>query len=174
METNELDNIGKKELFKQLKDKCKSRAKRDNYIILIFLVIVILFIGYFIIYKNGAKDIGLMVLVPIVLELGWIVLFNCRYQKRVDGIASPDQLLYEYDKNKRIVRYSSTVCWILMIIAGFIIAIVRDDDASWASAISIMIAGVVMSLMEYSGINTRAKEKEQEFREQLQELVDNK
>ena len=176
METKELDDLNREELFEMLKGKYKSGVKRSMYMGLIFLIIAIaclIFLGQ----RIDFKDISLLLWVVIGCDCVWLILYQYRSQKIIDSIVTPERLLHEFDKNNRITKISRIVMWVALVVTCFIIAIFKGDMGSWALAIAFALSGLMVYITDCGNIGgqtRRAREREEEFREQLQELVDKK
>ena len=173
MESKESDNRNREELFEMLKGKCKSRAKRTICLWLIFLIIAIA-IFFFFGQRIDVKEISFMPWAVIGIGVGWFILYAYRFLKRLDDIDTPERLLREFDKNSRNTRLGGIVMWIVLTCTCFIIALVKSDVYSWTSAIGIAFSGLIVYLMDKSNLDgqvRRAKERDEEFREQLRELT---
>ena len=176
METKELDNLNREELFEMLKGKYKKGVKRSIYMGLILLIIAIAFLILFG-QRGDFKDLSLLLWVVIGCGCVWFVLYQYRLQKTLDSIVTPERLLHEFDKNNRITKIGGIVMWVAIVATCFIIAVFKGDMSSWASAIGIALAGLMVYLMDSGntgGQTRRARERNEEFREQLQELADKK
>lgn len=176
METEELDNLNRNELFDELKGKCKKRSVRVIYeglITLLLLILVFVFIApqpsqYII------EDYFFIIFIAVGCAVfGWSFLYNYRFKKNIDMIDTPDQLLCEYEKITRNDKIGAIVLWILVIVGTLIIAIIKADMNSLRGSLWIIFAAIIMYLMYRSGIN-RFYRRENEILEQLRELVDKK
>ena len=106
METKELDNLNKDELFKVIKDKCKSRSQLSFYceLLLLFLIVVsIIYTGIRGVLSLNDIDgiVSFLLLVLLGCAVGWSVLYNYRFIKKTDIIDTPEQILYCYEKKTK-------------------------------------------------------------------------
>ena len=103
METKELENLNKDELFKVIKDKCKSRSQLSFYcgLLLLFLIVVsIIYTGIRGVLSLNDIDgiVSFLFFVLLGCAVGWSVLCNYRFIKKTDMIDTPEQLWYSYEK----------------------------------------------------------------------------
>ena len=106
METTELGNLNRGELFEELKDKCKSRSQLSFYcgLLLLFLIVVaIIYTGLRGVFSLNDIDgiISFLLIVLLGCAVGWSVLYNYRFIKKTDIIDTPEQLLYCYEKKTK-------------------------------------------------------------------------
>ena len=111
METKELDNLNRGELFKELKGKCKSRTKIGLYgwLALLFLLLLLVFLEVNISYKLNQnlqhREITLYIEEALfICAFCWYSLNNYRFLQKIDGLDSPDQLLHFYEKKLKNER----------------------------------------------------------------------
>lgn len=171
METETTDNLNRDELFETLKDKCKTKVKRSIPFGIMFLILAVCLI----LFWSHIKGIS-WYWVAIGCWAVWFVLSNYWYQKKIEATDTPDQLLCEFDKNNRTNRIGTIVLWFVLIGIALIIAIVNADLSSWMSVFVIVGAGLVTYLMYNSESSQmrKAKERDEAFREQLQDLIEKK
>ncbi len=176
METKELDNLGRTELFEMLKGKCKSRAKRYFYGILIIVALIIVLLLILLPKPNihHIEDCLPFTFWTLICCLGiWAALSYYLFYKRVESIDSPERLLNDFNKTTRKDMILGIVAWIALIANELIIAFIKQDMSSWSSTLGIVFTGFIVFLMYKSGYN-RPYRKDEEIREQLRELIENK
>ena len=124
METNTLNNENRRELFEELKGKCKSIVKRDLYgvIVLILVIPLLFFTGQ----KLGdPKNIIYFILwIAIFCFWGWSLLYDYRSLKNFDSLDTPERLLHWFEKVHRyrmITWFVGGICifGIMLVGAGF-------------------------------------------------------
>lgn len=116
METKELDNLNSDELFKVLKGRCKSILKRDLYGDIIILALVILLLAFTWQKLDDRKEFSyFMFWIPFVCFWGWLMLNDFRFLKKVDSFASPNRLLYCFEKKHRY----RMMAWLVACIFSF-------------------------------------------------------
>ena len=94
METNDLGGINQDELFEEIKDKCKSRAKGSIYITLIILIMAIAYLIYLGQRLYDTKHIISFILWFIFgCIAGGIALHNYWFKKKIDNLNTPNQVL---------------------------------------------------------------------------------
>lgn len=113
MKPEEFDSFSKDE-FNAIKDKCKSRARFYFYLglALMAFIILILFmvVGY--LYYRGIPDLQRRQIVSFILlgvmfcAVFWLMLNNYRFLRKSDGLDTPGQLLYWFEKKIRNDRKS--------------------------------------------------------------------
>ena len=124
METKELDNLSRDELFEMLKANCKSNTRVNFLFILIalfFLILVLIwcrpaFFKASIIYH-------ILFLTVFGCMVGFSIMYNYRLHKRIDTIETPDQLLNLLESKQRFENIQGFVAFLLLIVydivAGF-------------------------------------------------------
>lgn len=101
METKQISNLSRTELFEALKEKCKSNAKRDIYsglTALIIALVVFLFHNWQI--QDDTKSNIYILWIVIVCLSGWTVLHNYLLLSRIDNLNTPDKLLSHIEKKQ--------------------------------------------------------------------------
>ncbi len=174
METKEFDDLSRDELFEELKDKCKSRAKRYFYgISIIFILIIVLLL--ILLPKpdvHHIEDCLPFIFWTLICCLAiWSALSYYLFYKRVESIDSPERLLNDFNKTTRKDMILGIIGWIALIANALIIAFIKQDMSSWSSTLGIVFAGFIVFLMYKSGYN-RPYRKDEEIREQLRELIE--
>lgn len=168
METKELDNLSRTELFEELKGKCKSNAKRDFYGGLLLLILAILYLLYPI--RESPDETISMIYYIFWTVMGcasaWEALYNYRLLKKIDNLDTPDELLYRFEKKHRYNIIIFIAAWIILFIY---IAMTGFDYVYLAIWI---VATVVILFCFYKNHGWYGNEKE--IIKQLQELVDKK
>lgn len=162
METKELDSQQRVELFKELKDKCKSNVKRDLYI---WLACCILLIPLFF---TVIRLEFFIFLIAILCLGGWYSLFNFRLLKQFDNFDTPERLLYMFEKRHRFDLILSLVSSIGIVGIYFL-----TYGLSFWSYLSAAFFIVIVAVIYYSGGPLTYK-KDTNIIEQLRELVDKK
>ena len=169
METQELENLNRKELFEELKDKCKSIVKRDLYgVIVLILVIPLLF---FTLQKLGDPKniIYFMLWITIFCFGGWSLLYDYRSLKNFDSLDTPERLLHWFEK---VHRYRM-ITWFVGGIFLFVIFIVDAWFNIWA-IMGVALAVGIMALLFYYSDGPWWYRKDMDIIEQLRELVEKK
>ena len=167
METKDLDGINRDDLFEEIKDKCKSRAKGSIYVTLIILIMAIAYLIYLGQRLYDTKDIVSFILWFIFgcIAIG-VDLCNYRFKKKIDTPNTPNQVLSWFKKNLRIEIISGIVAWLILIgdsiVSGPIFTIIET-----------VAAFVVVALLTFYGYG-RWNRRDTEIIEQLQELAENK
>ena len=169
METETTDNQNREELFETLKGKCITKVKRSIPFGIMFLIIAVCLI----LFWSHIKGISWFWM-AIGCWAVWFVLSNYWYQKKIEGIDTPDQLLCEFDKNNRTNRIGTIVLWFVLMGIALIIAIVNADLSSWMAVFVFVGTGIAGYLMNESSQMRKAKERDEEFREQLEDLIEKK
>ena len=167
METNTLNNENRRELFEELKGKCKSIVKRDLYgFIVLILVIPLLF---FTLQKLGdPKNIIYFMLWITIFCFGvWSLLYDYRSLKNFDSLDTPERLLHWFEK---VHRYRM-ITWFVGGIFLFVIFIVDSWFDIWA-IMGVALAIGIMALLFYSSDGPWWYRKDMDIIEQLRELVE--
>ena len=170
METQELENLNRTDLFEELKDKCKSIVKRDLYCGLVawFLVILLLIFAGVRLYnpKNMLYTILWIVLVSLAVGL---FLYDCWFLKKVGNFDTPDRLLYCFEKKHRY----NLIAWLFSLV--FIIGIpFVGRGIDYGLIIGMAIATVITVIIMYYSGGPLWYRKEKDIIEQLRELTDKK
>ena len=186
MERMELDNHSNNTLFEEIKDKCKSRTKVNIYSGLAVILFLILMIILGINYNQGIHNlrhiqiVSTVILVCLSLVVVWLILNNFRFLRKVDGLDTPEQLLYWYKKkitNERLLYFIS-VCALLcdQIYSSF--SYCREDPTFLIVSLPLAIAVIAfISAYWYRGLKDETFKfyrKDVEILEQLQELTEKK
>ena len=167
MEIKDFDGINRDDLFEEIKDKCKSRAKGSIYVTLIILIMAIAYLIYLGQRLYDTKDIVSFILWFIFgCIAGGVALCNYRFKKRIDNPNTPNQVLSWYKKNLSIEIITGIVAWLILIgdsiVNGPIFAIIET-----------VAAFVVVTLLTFYGYG-RWSRRNKEIIEQLQELAEKK
>lgn len=169
METNTLNNENRKELFEELKGKCKSMLKRDLYgfIVLILFIPLLFLTGQ----KLGEpKNIIYFILwIAIFCFGGWSLLYDYRSLKNIDSLDTPERLLHWFEK---VHRYRM-IFWIVGCVCIFGIMLVGAGFDIWA-IMGVALAIGIMALLFYSSGGPWWYRKDMDIIEQLRELVEKK
>lgn len=170
METKELDNLSRTELFELFKAKCKSNAKRGICIGLIVLLSVV-----YILFTNWQRPDDTKSIIFFIFQIvigcisGWAVLNNYLLLKRIDNLDTPDQLLYHLEKTHRY----NLIClfFLFFLLAGFSSGVqILIDYVSGAICLVATVAILFCIFYKNSARNWLSKER----RKQLQERVEKK
>ena len=170
METQELENLNRKELFEELKDKCKSIVKRDLYCGLVAWFLVILLLIFAGVRLDNPKNMLYTILWIVLVSLAVVLfLYDCWFLKKVGNFDTPDRLLYCFEKKHRY----NLIAWLFSLV--FIIGIPfvgRGIDYGLIIGMAIVTV-ITVIIMYYSG-GPLWYRKEKDIIEQLQELTDKK
>jgi len=96
--------------------------------------------------------------------LGWIILYNYWFFKKIDTHETPDQLLCLVEKKKRINKISGYAAWIILIVCSIICV---DYGMAWG----LTLCALIFILTNNRG-NDIDNQSTNEIIKQLQELVD--
>ena len=168
METKELDNLSRTELFEVLKGKCKSNAKRDFYGGLMFLSLAILYL----LFPNweGLDESNPMIYFIFWIGFGcssvWEAIYNYRLLKKIDNIDTPDELLYRIEKKHRYNIILFIAVWILLFIYTAMTGFNYVFLAFW------IVATLVILFCFFKNLGWYGTDKE--MIKQLRELVEKK
>ena len=171
METKELDNLSRTELFELFKAKCKSNAKRGICIGLIVLLSVV-----YILFTNWQRPDDTKSIIFFIFQIvigcisGWAVLNNYLLLKRIDNLDTPDQLLYHLEKTH---RYNLIGLFVLFIFFTGWFFVRGSDFIDYVSGAICLVATVAILFCIFyknSARNWLSKER----RKQLQEHVEKK
>ena len=149
MKHEESENLTKEELFEQIKGKCKSRAKREFYIGLFWLLLIIVLLVWKAItkYPYEVKDsIFLIENAVIACLVGWLVLYSYRYKKMFERLDTPDQLLYWYDKRMRKGRIF-TIVFFIVFYAAIILREYIGENLNSDSLIRLLVLLAVLVIL---------------------------
>jgi uncharacterized membrane protein len=167
MKQLDLEGLNRDESFKEIKDVCRSRAKRNLYAILLVLLIAIVFLIYLGQRLYETKDIICFILWAVIACIAALsVLYNYRFKKKIDNQSTPGQLLALFKKNMRIEMICVCVVWLLIIADSFF----GNGFFSAIGALTTFILVLFMTYKAYGPWNRR----DREITEQLQELIDEK
>ncbi len=166
METNTLNNENRRELFEELKGKCKSMLKRDLYesIILILFIPLLFFTAQKL--DDPKNIIYFMLWITIFCFGGWLLLFNYRSFKNIDSLDTPERLLHWFEKKHRY----NMILWIVGSIFLFAILLVHSGFNIW-TIVGVALAIGIIALAYYSGEGPLSYRKDRDIIEQLRELV---
>lgn len=167
METIELDNLNKGELFEELKGKCKSRAN-----ITIGGILIVLLAGIWVMIDvwqklDDTKDnISLILCISIGCLAVWSFLYFYQYKKKIGSLTTPDQLLYLFKKSNRVEIITASAVWVLIILETFVSGNIRTSILMLVAFVVVL----VITIRRWGYWYRRGYE----ITEQLQELVDKK
>ena len=179
MKMEELDNLNRDELFAVIKEKCISRAKREVYLGLVFLVILILFIIWAVKYyphssfiQYDPKD-GIVFLVYLIACFclgGWIILYNYRLGKKIATLDTPEQLLNCYEKRERHNKIFSYInsCVLLLFVTY---PLVRGGSTIFLIGVAVLVILFAIFLTSV-GIYVGRMNHRDKLLEKLQDLVE--
>lgn len=168
METGDSFNQGRDEMFEDLKQRCKSRAKAACSPMLITVIILLLVMSSltFGLWGKGIDDISFYVFwLVFCCAGGLITLFNFRFAKKIDHLDTPDQLLESFKKHLRVELISGSVLWLFIIVDCFV-------RGNLFSVIGSMFAFVLVLSLVIKGYG-RWNRRDKEIIEDLQQLVEN-
>lgn len=169
METKELDNLNRDQLFEDLKGKCKSIVKRDLSGIIAFFIAILLLV-YTEQRTDEPKDICYYIFWIFFFCMGVCsVLFDVQFLKKVGKQDTPDWLLHCFEKNHRY----RMIIWLVTLIVLFAYILV-DFDFHWAAIVSEVLVIVIFALLFYYGDGLWWYRNEKDVIEQLRELVEKK
>ncbi len=165
MNCEESDKCNNVELFEEIKDKCKSRAKQSIYTLLIGIILAIVLLIYFGQRLSVAKNMIEFIFWIVITVIGsWLILYNYRYKKKIDNLDTPNQLLPLFKKNTQIEIISGGVVWLLLIVLSFVI----DNHYMFITMLTSFLLVLFMAIKGYGHWYSRGKE----ITEQLQELIE--
>lgn len=157
MEQMDLDNLSKEELFTVVKDKCKSRAKKNLWIGLALMIVLLVGLVVLFLNEKGINSLRHTQIVSLIsfalyLLLGcWLVLDNYRFLKIADGLGTPEQLLYWYKKKVRTDSQSAFLA-ILIYTISFTDSVIyynRDDVPLMIISLAIVVAIIGLFFYKY-------------------------
>ena len=167
MEKKDFDGINRDDLFEEIKDKCKSRAKGSIYVTLIILIMAIAYLIYLGQRLYDTKDIVSFILWFIFgCIAGGIALCNYRFKKRIDNPNTPNQVLSWFKKSFRIEIIFWIAAWLILIGQSIV-------SGPFFEIIETVAAFVVVTLLTFYGYG-RWNRRNKEIIEQLQELAEKK
>ena len=185
MKHEELDNPYKEE-FLEIKGRCKSRAKKNFWgglAVALFVILLLLPIVN-IIYHKGIPHlqniVGYVIFIAgmatAVFAAGWWALNNYRFLKNVDGLDTPDHLLYWHEKkilNERKIGF----LFHLVITCNLIVTPLFDDLPldPWFFSLIAFIAIALFAFLIYKykkGKTFFDSRPDKEITEQLQKLIE--
>lgn len=149
MKHEELDNLSNEELFEQIKGRCKSRTKKDFYIGLFWLLLIIVLLVCRAItkYPYEVKDsIFLIEHAVIACLVGWLVLYSYRFKKMFECLDTPEQLLYWYDKRIRKGRIF-TIVFFIVFYAAIILREYIGENLNSDSLIRLLVLLAVLVIL---------------------------
>ena len=183
MEQMDLDNLSKDEMFKVIKDKCKSRARVHIYIGLAVLLLLVAFMIESIFYFRGSHHlkptqiIAFVSLVILTCFVAWLLLNNYRFLKKIGSLDNPDQLLYRYEKklrNERLLYFISILLFLFDQTYSFIYHS-RDDGTLFFTLFIIIALVAFIAIYWYNGLKDETfkfSRRDVEIIERLQELTE--
>lgn len=186
MEQMNSENLSTDGMFKEIKDKCKSRSKVNIYIGLALVFVLLLSMIAGLIYHHGIPHlnhpqiVSIIFLAIIACAICWLVLNNYRFLRNTDSLATPEQLLNAYEKKlkgDRILYFAS----IISLLVGQIDSSIyysHDDVVFSAITVACMIGVIAFfAIYWYQGLKDETFKfyrRDVEILEQLQELIDMK
>ena len=183
MKQEELDNPYKDE-FLEIKGRCKSRAKKNFWggLAAVLFVILLLLPIVYIIYKNkGIPHLQIVAYVIVIAGMAamvfagcWWALNNYRFLKNVDGLETPDQLLYWHEKKILNERKIGFLCQ-LAIACNLIVNPFFYDPDPWIISLFAFIAIALFAFLIYKykkGKTFFDSRTDKEITEQLQKLIE--
>lgn len=183
METKELGNPYKEE-FLEIKDRCKSRAKKSFWggLALASFVILLLLPIVNIIYNKGIPHLQNIVayviliagMATMVLAGCWLALNSYRFLKNVDGLDTPDHLLYWHEKKILNERKIGFLCQCAILCNLVVNPFFYDPDPLIFSLFAfIAIALFAFLIYKYKKGKTFFDSRpDKEITEQLQKLIE--
>ena len=175
MKQKDLDNLSKDELFKVIKDKCKSRSKLTFWGGMTIIVLGIISLIASIIHNKGIQNlqssqiVAFIFLVLLVCLCGLYVLNNYRFLQRNDRLDTPDELLYGY--NKKIQNDLNISFVIKLIFVGYLFYQALPDFRDDLPTLIFLIVSVL--ILVYLGRGSSfALSRDLKIIEQLQKLTE--
>ena len=169
METKELDNLNRDELFKELKGKCKSVVKRNLYSFIAWILVILLLIFTWQ-TPDDSKKIFYFIFWPVLFcFVGWSLLFDLRFLKIVDNLDTPDRLLHWFEKRH---RYN----YILWLVAGILISVsyLVESGFNFGATVGVVLGIGIIAFLFYSTDGPWWYRKEKDIIERLREFVEKK
>ncbi len=165
METKELDNLNKDELFNELKGKCKSIVKRDLFGFIIWILVFVLLIFTWQ-RLDDPKEIFFFIFWLFVFCFeGWSLLFDLRFLKIVDNLDTPNRLLHWFEKRHRY----NFILWLVAIILIFASFLV-ESSFNLGAVVGVVIGIGIIAYLFYSSDGPWWYRKEKDIIERLREL----
>ncbi len=175
MKYEESDNLTKEELFEQIKGKCKSRANRNFYFGLFWLLLIIVLLVWKAItnYPYEVKDTLFLIENAVIACLvGWLVLYSYRYKKIFDRLDTPDELLYWYEKKIRKGRIFVIVFFIVFYAAIILREYIGESLNSDSLIRLIVLLAVLVILVPILVSGGVVLGRDMKTIEQLRQLID--
>lgn len=170
MKNEESNNLNNMELFQEIKDKCKSKARTDFFGHLLVLLIILATIIFF---HDSHEVNDIIFFICSVVFLGitiWLTLFSYRFYKRIDHLDTPKQLLQYYEKKNRNLKIFFLVFWLLLIGEKFA-RDVTEIKIGYEYVLLGIVAVAAIYLMFVLSRDDKLSRKDLEIIEQLRELV---
>ena len=158
------------ELFKEIKETCKSKARTDFFwhlLALLFLIATIIF------FHDSHEVNDIIFFICSIVFLGitiWLTLFSYRFYKRIDNLDNPEQLLQYYEKKNRNLKIFFLVFWLLLIGEKFA-RDVTEIKIGYEYVLLGIVAVAAIYLMFVLSRDDKLSRKDLEIIEQLRELV---
>lgn len=174
METKELDNLSRDELFEKLKGMSKSILKRDLYCWLIcwILVLPLLFFSAQRLLDEPMSIPYFIIWMAIVCFGGWSLLFIFRSLMKVDKLDTPERLLYWFYRFEKSPRYS-LIFWLVLCLFITRHSSLPSHVSGFEDYLVIVVGFVIIALIFFRGAPWLLR-KEKDIIEQLIELVKKK
>lgn len=174
METKDLDNLNRDELFEVLKGKCKSKSRANVVVGLALLILIIVAIlyrkNYPFQYRQGIAYISFFIELALIgCACALWVLNNYCFLKKTDGLDSPDKLVYRYEKRIRNDRKIFFLCLLAYWLDLNLILL----EPLWVALTVFIVSSVVFSLIYFKSDSSLWNSRNK-ILEQLQELIDMK
>lgn len=114
--SEEMNCLGRDELFQQIKDKIKARTRRG---LLAGMVVLILMIVWMIFQYDGSKEDMVRLAFSIVFccIAAWIVALNGWLISKIGDADTPDRLLHYYKKKSRSMSLLTLVIWLVCLLS---------------------------------------------------------
>lgn len=164
METNALNNQSREELFETIKGKCKSRAKRNIYGLLVTMIIVMVILIIMGQRLDDTRDIiGFIIWMVIGLIVGGVLVHNYRLKEKIDKLDAPEQLLSLNKKTTRVNTITGYAAWVLVIAERLV-------QYDFLVALEMLVAFIVIIALTANRWGYWFRQ-EDEITDQLQELI---
>ena len=170
MKDEESDKCNNMELFEEIKDKCKLKARTDFFWNLLALLIVIAPIIFF---HDSHEVNDIIFFIASVVFLGitiWLTLFSYRFYKRIGNLDTPEQLLQHFEKKNRNLKIIFLVFWLFLIGEKFA-RNVTEIKIGYEYVLLGIVAMAAIYLMFVLSRDDKLSRKDLEIIEQLRELV---
>ena len=166
MESAEINNLNRDEMFEMLKAKGKTSTNNYTYGLLLLLTVILLGMGFLWPIQELKNEITFLISMILLCCLeGWLLLYNYRFKKKIDTIETPDQLLQCYEKKKRYENIFGF--YVLILIALFTI------NLGWHKGI-FLLAAALGSIIYFFMNGSYLNRKETKIVEQLRKLLEKK